>query len=231
MHRLYPKLQNKKLVIFDYNGTILYDLDICLEALNSIFESQNIPALSLEEYKSKFYFPVKSFYQDMGFDFSKVSYEDLSIQFMENYNENLHRCGVYNGIIELLHELKKNNIQTAILTALHQKELFKQLPIFGLEGLFDATFGLEDVYAHSKIERGHELMKHMKVAPQDTILIGDTTHDAEVAHALGIDVILLDEGHQTTERLDHKRVSSQVTTDTYVVSLQRSPQIKIKEKI
>lgn len=206
MNRLWPHLKDKKLVIFDYNGTILYDTEICVETLNLLLQDQGLNPITIEKYRQTFYFPVKSFYNDMGFDDNKITFTELSRQFYDNYNKNLHRCSVYDGLKELILQLKQNQIKTSILTALNQMELYKQMPIFGLEGLFDAAFGLGDFHAQSKVQRGQELMQHMQIDPLDCILIGDTTHDAEVAHALGIDVILLDDGHQTTDRL-HKHMT------------------------
>lgn len=221
MHRLIPHLKNKKLVIFDYNGTILYDLDLCVEALNTLMTRQNLQPISVETYRATFYFPVKSFYEHMGFDFSKVSFEEISRQYYEIYNDNLHRCGVFEGLIDLLLELKENKIKTAILTALNQQELYRQIPMFGLEGLFDEAFGLADFAAHSKVERGRDLMQHMAMDPKDCILVGDTIHDAEVAHDLGIDILLLDDGHQTKDRLDDHLEKKPTLVQSSVVSLQR----------
>lgn len=221
MNRLWPYLKDKKLVIFDYNGTILYDTDICVEALNMLLAEQGLAPVTVETYREKFYFPVKNFYADMGFNFSKMRFEDLSVKYHEFYTENLHRCGIYGGIIDLLVDLKHAQIKTAILTALNQKELHRQMPIFGLEGLFDATFGLGDFNAHSKVERGRELIAHMNIPVEDIILVGDTTHDAEVAHDLGIDFVLLDDGHQTSDRLQAKVESSPRSSQGTVVGLNR----------
>ena len=51
-------------------------------------------------------------------------------------------------------------------------------------------------------------MRHIGVKPEKTIMIGDTDHDLEVAEALGIELILVDHGHQCATRLRkvHHRV-------------------------
>jgi phosphoglycolate phosphatase len=219
MLRLWTYLKHKKHVIFDYNGTIIYDTDLCVEALNHLLISQNIAPLTVLQYRERFHFPIINFYQEMGFDFTKVSFDDLGKMYFQIYLENLHRCLVYEGLVELVTDLKKEGIQTSILTALNQNELHKQLKLFKLESLFDVTYGLEDYNAHSKIQRGHELMNHIGIAPQDTIMIGDTCHDWEVAQALGIEVLLLSDGHQTHERLLQK--------SQQVLSLDRSFNIRM----
>ena len=72
---------------------------------------------------------------------------------------------------------------------------------FALEPYFDFVYGIEDKLAASKLHRGHDLIRASGVAPGKTILIGDTDHDLEVAQALGISVVLVTHGHQSTERL------------------------------
>jgi phosphoglycolate phosphatase len=219
MQRLSTYLKNKKHVIFDYNGTILSDTQICVDALNHLLATQNILPLTVDEYRQKFHFPITEFYKELGFNFSKISFDELGIMYYKIYSDNMHKCLVYDGLIDLVKNLKKEGIRTSILTALNQNELLKQLTYFKLENLFDVTFGLGDYNAHSKIQRGHELMEHVGIAPHDTIMIGDTCHDWEVAQALGIEVLLLSDGHQTHERL--------LLKSKKVLSLDRDSNIRI----
>lgn len=205
MIRLYGHLHHKKHIIFDYNGTILYDTDLCVEALNLLLEKHDLPAVTEDQYRQEFHFPIYNFYQKFGFDFSKESFESLGHRYMSHYKSNLHRVKVYDGLRALLMELKKRSITTSILTALNHDILHHQLEEFGLKDLFDHAFGLPDLNAHSKIARGKELMAHVGIPPEDCIIIGDTDHDLEVANALGIDALLLADGHQNEERLQQTK--------------------------
>ena len=64
-----------KYVFFDFNGTILNDVDLCLNLLNQILAKQGHKSISLEEYKNIFTFPIKRYYELAGIDFSKDSFE------------------------------------------------------------------------------------------------------------------------------------------------------------
>lgn len=213
MIRLLPHLEHKKHVIFDYNGTILYDTDLCVEALNVLLDSHELPTVSEDHYRETFHFPIKAYYQKMGFDYQKESFEQLSHRYMSHYRDNLHRCRVYEGLRDLLGELRARRIQTSILTALNHEALHHQLEMFNLKHHFDAAFGLADYWANSKVARGLELMQHVGIPAAETIIIGDTDHDLEVADALGVDIILLADGHQNEKRLASTRAT--------VVNLQR----------
>ena len=60
---------------------------------------------------------------------------------------------------------------------------------------------MDDYYAHGKVDAGKKLLKNLSASGQDILLIGDTTHDYEVACELGADCMLLPAGHQSKERL------------------------------
>ncbi|MDR2569759.1 MAG: HAD family hydrolase, partial [Oscillospiraceae bacterium] len=64
---------------------------------------------------------------------------------------------------------------------------------------FDELLGLSDIYAKSKIDIGLDYLSRKNA--EKAILIGDTIHDYEVASALGIDCVLIPNGHQSREML------------------------------
>jgi len=53
-----------KHVFFDFNGTIIDDVDLCLNLLNEILRNQGKPVLDLDTYKHVFKFPIKDYYRD-----------------------------------------------------------------------------------------------------------------------------------------------------------------------
>ena len=61
--------------------------------------------------------------------------------------------------------------------------------------------GLDDHYAAGKIAVGRQLLQQLKVDPAQTVLIGDTLHDYEVAEALGVACVLVSHGHYAKQRL------------------------------
>ncbi len=207
MLRLFPMIKDKKHIIFDYNGTILYDTHICVEILNELLQSHQLPAITESFYREIFHFPIASFYTQIGFDFKKENFDQLGKRYMKIYLSNIHRCKVYNGMRALLEQLKQSSAKVSILTALNHEALHEQLKLFNLDHYFDAAFGLADHHALSKIQRGHELMTHVGVPPNETLIIGDTDHDLEVAQSLGIEAILLADGHQDEARLRSKKAT------------------------
>ena len=53
-------------VVWDWNGTLLNDLETGVQTLNDMFARRGMPAFSVEEYRERFGFPVIDFYRDAG---------------------------------------------------------------------------------------------------------------------------------------------------------------------
>jgi phosphoglycolate phosphatase len=75
------------------------------------------------------------------------------------------------------------------------------LKIKGISQHFEGVAGLTDHYAVSKVDRGRQLIRDFNINTEKTWLIGDTTHDHEVAAELGVKCILIADGHQSKKRL------------------------------
>ena len=67
--------------------------------------------------------------------------------------------------------------------------------------MFDAVLGLSNVFAVSKVELAKSYLRDAGFSPEDTVFIGDTDHDAEVARAIGCRCLLISGGHQCDEVL------------------------------
>ena len=60
------------LVLWDWNGTLLDDVALCVDALNRLLRIYHYPQqYSLAQYREIFGFPIEDYYIRAGFDFSK----------------------------------------------------------------------------------------------------------------------------------------------------------------
>ena len=62
---------NKKLIIWDWNGTLLNDVDACVDSMNNMLNKRARTNITQEYYKSIFTFPVQKYYEKLEFDFVK----------------------------------------------------------------------------------------------------------------------------------------------------------------
>ena len=186
-------------LVLDFNGTIIDDVDLCLNILNHLLEERNYKKVSLEEYKHIFTFPIKKYYINAGFDLEKYSFTSISNEFISLYQKASLNCKLYEGINELIDKCNKNEVKVVLLSASQIDNLKEQTDHFGLSEKFEAILGTSTIEAASKVEIGKNYFKDKQ--DKKILFVGDTTHDAEVASAIGADALLITHGHQARDIL------------------------------
>lgn len=189
-------------IVFDWNGTLLDDIDYCLSITNAMLEEFALPQLTRSRYRDIFTFPVQSYYQQLGFDFSKHPFPELATRWMRTYTADVtSRADLFDQTEALIEDLKRRGYRLAILTAAIESDVHDLLAHHGIDEAFDEVFGLDHCEASSKVERGKQLYASMGLEAGRTLLIGDTDHDFEVGRELGAPTLLLADGHQSYARL------------------------------
>ena len=89
-------------LVLDFNGTIIDDVDLCLNILNHLLEERNYKKVSLEEYKHIFTFPIKNYYINAGFDLERYSFTSIFREFISLYQKASLYCKIYVGIDEII---------------------------------------------------------------------------------------------------------------------------------
>ncbi len=92
-------------------------------------------------------------------------------------------------------------IGQSILSAYPQHTLEEMVDHFNLRKYFEHIAGLDNIYAASKLHLGKELMKRLGNGSGETLVIGDTIHDYDVAAEIGADCVLVANGHQSKNKL------------------------------
>lgn len=194
-------LKEHKHIIWDYNGTLLDDIDLCLNVINDMLSKRKIPTISKSEYKELFSFPVRDYYQKIGFDFNLEPFEVVGSEFMNSYNERRNEIKLHSGTIQILNKIKESGIRQYILSARDHKDLTEELDKFKIAGYFSVIRGLDNHYAHGKEQIAAELVQHINFTKEKILMIGDTFHDAQVAESTGINCILISHGHHSDAQL------------------------------
>ena len=196
------------LVVWDWNGTLLDDRWLCVDVVNGMLARRGLPQLDEERYRDIFGFPIVDYYRRAGFDFSTDSLEVLAVEYLSVYDARVGECGLHSGIVEILRTIAEAGAEQVILSASKQDSLENAVGKYGIGRWFSTLQGLEDGHAVSKVAAGRRLLDTFDVPADRTLMIGDTDHDGEVSDALGIDLALTAEGHQSIRHLsaDGRRV-------------------------
>ena len=190
-----------KNIIWDWNGTIVDDAWVFVEIMNSVLKREGLPLTSLEEYKKNFCFPIQKYWQGLGFKFNKQEFIVLNRDFIKKYQSKLFFPKLHVGMRSLLSSIKKLGVRQFVLSASEQSLLNKSIEHYNVKDVFSEVFGVDNLNAVGKAEKGGALLKTCKLNAQETLLVGDTEYDREVAQKLGCRVVLMSHGH-----INHKRL-------------------------
>ena len=190
-------------LIFDFNGTLLDDVEACFRILNKLLNLRGHEQVSFDRYKRIFKFPIIEYYKDAGFIFPEDNYDELAHLFVDLYKK--EELNLYDGVKETLLFLKRK-YKLVVLSSSEVKILSEQLKSLGIYDLFDEVIGNSDISGKSKIENGIAYRK--KHVDENITIIGDTDHDLEVSKAINAYCILVSFGHQFRNEKDIKIINS-----------------------
>jgi len=187
-------------ILWDFNGTLFDDVQVNIDTVNAMLVRRGMPVVKdRETYHSVFGFPIIDYYRRLGFDLEKENYDDIAVEWAKDYHRFSADASLYPGITECLKRLSAAKIPQIVFSASQKEMLCQQLALLGILPYFDEILALDTLHAHSKFVIGKAWFD--RTAPAHAVLIGDTQHDYDVAFKIGIDCILVANGHASYDAL------------------------------
>ena len=187
-----------KTIIWDWNGTLLDDAGIAVQADNILLARHGLPPVSLAWYRDHVEVPVERYYAKL-FNLDQAPFEQLAQQFMEEYHRLAPTARLAGGAREALEALQRENWRQVIISSFEGRALREYAERFGVSGCFAHISGEDGIFSRGKVERAVELLAG---EPGPYTVVGDMTHDYDMARALGADCILVSAGHQSRPVLE-----------------------------
>lgn len=186
-------------IIWDWNGTLLDDMEPSLDAVNEMLSKRAMPLLSPGKYREYIGVPIRKFYEKV-FDLEKEKYEDIIMEWNRGYSSRMRECRLSAGAVRCLEYFRRCGCTQIIVSSSKNELLKKNVEKYGIAHYFDAVLGADDYFAASKIDRAVNYIREH--GPGKILTAGDLEHDSDLAAALGADCVLLASGHDMRERLE-----------------------------
>ncbi len=188
------------LILWDWNGTLLDDVNYAVGVRNRVFPRFGLPRVeSLVEYYEQFTFPVKTYYTRAGV--TEENFVAVAHAWMAEYLRGCEGVPLFGDAVTTLNAFAGAGCRQAVLSASKLDTLRMQLEFAGILDRFCDVLGLSHIYATDKTDVGRAYLKKQRLRPEDCAMLGDTLHDADVAAALGCRCVLVSRGHQSRETL------------------------------
>lgn len=202
------KLNKIKLVAFDWNGTVIADVQISLNANNAVFKHFNLPTISLRKFQETFQVPFNKFWENLDLDldlFAQKADEEEKV-FSESYEAGALKVRTRTGIKKLLTFLKKNKIDSVIFSNHVEPYIHNQLNRLNISHNFSKVLarplhGREQQFKRFKENLLVEYVSKHGLKPHEVMVVGDTDEEIEIGHKFGYTTIALTGGYQTASKL------------------------------
>jgi len=188
------------LIIWDWNGTLIDDLQISIDAVNDMMDVRGLPRITKEQYHSYIDTPIINFYRHV-LSPNELNIDKIVPEFNRFYFERIKQAKLMAGAVDALEYYKSKGIKQVILSSTSNDFLQRDTTYFGISHYFAEMCGADDLHVTGKCERGVKMIAKLGLQPAQCLLIGDTLHDVETADKCGCDCILIANGHQSFEDL------------------------------
>lgn len=187
-------------LVWDWNGTLLDDLELVVEATNAALAAVGGPTVTVAEHRRDFRRPVWEYYAHvLGRDVSDEEFVILDEIFHETYRAGLARCRLARDAVEALSAWRGTQ---SLLSMWFHDELVPLVTGHGLTAHLTRVDGLrEPVGGGAKAPHLEAHLKALGLSGKECVLIGDSVDDADAAAAVGARVVLYRGGITSEERL------------------------------
>ncbi|HPW06616.1 MAG TPA: HAD-IA family hydrolase [Burkholderiaceae bacterium] len=114
-------------------------------------------------------------------DVPKHKYPELGARYRHHYIAHQNDISLFQGVLPLLSDLKTRQHILTVATGKSRHGLDEALQAVELKGVFDSSRTADETAGKPHPLMLHELMAEFGVAPERTLMVGDTTHDLQMA--------------------------------------------------
>lgn len=183
-------------IFWDWSGVVKNALDAVHETINQIFEAHGVQHISLDEFRREWRQPYMDFYKKYAL---KLNEEQQA----EEYKQTLlmvtksFPAGICKGMGELLRRCREEGKQSIVISSDVREHLLQEIEEWGLQGIFTEIY----TGVHDKRDGLRERLVKHNCKVEETIFVGDTTHEIESGKSVGIKTVAVTWGFCYEEKL------------------------------
>ena len=190
-----------KHIIWDWNGTLIDDAWLFVEIMNGELKDRDLPLINIEDYRTYFTFPVKKYYEILGFNFEKENFKEVGYNFIQKFKSRKFDANLFPESLQILDFASKLNIHQSVVSAQEHNLLNETINHYKIDSYFESISGIGHYYADNKIKIAQAVREKINCKNNQILIIGDSSHDFDVSQALGVECVLYSGGHYSKKRL------------------------------
>jgi phosphoglycolate phosphatase len=169
------------LIAFDWDGTLFDSTALIARCIQAACADVGAAVPTLQQASYVIGMGLSEALQHAAPDLPRESYRALADRYRFHYFAKQHEVVLFDGTLDMLRALKARHHVLAVATGKSRRGLDEALANFDLKGLFDGTRTADETASKPDPLMLHELMAEFDARPERTLMIGDTTHDLQLA--------------------------------------------------
>ena len=174
------------LIVFDWDGTLFDSTALIARCIQAACADLGTPVPSDRDASYVIGMGLSEALAHAAPELPPERYRELAERYRHHYFGAQHEIVFFDGTLEMLKDLKDRKHLLAVATGKSRRGLDDVLHTSALKGLFDATRTADETASKPDPRMLVELMAELQVDPQRTLMIGDTTHDLQLAANAGV---------------------------------------------
>jgi len=179
-----------KLVIFDWDGTLMDSADKIVNCMQSAARQCDMPIPSYEEVGHIIGISLKPAIKQLF----NISDDELAEQLVQAYkgafiSSDSTPCPLFEGVVPMLETLKDAQCTLAVATGKARRGLDRAWAQTNTGHYFSGSRTADEAESKPSPDMLLQLLDELGFAPEEAVMIGDTTYDMQMAKTIGMDRI------------------------------------------
>lgn len=180
-----PRQRQFDLIAFDWDGTLYDSTQIIVRCIQAAVADVGGVVPTDEQAGYVIGMALIPALAHAAPDVPKDKYPLLGERYRHHYALHHNDLSLFDGILPLLQTLRERQHILTVATGKSRRGLDDALHAVALRGMFDGSRTADETAGKPDPLMLHELMAEFGVSPERTLMIGDTTHDLQMAHNAG----------------------------------------------
>ena len=189
-----------RLLVFDWDGTIINSASAIAECIRLAAADVGLPVPTKEQASHVIGLGLHDALRHAVPDLRPEHVPEFVERYREHFRASEHTMDLFGGMRELLQSLQGERI-LSIATGKSRRGLDRSLDATGLRPYFRASRCADETHPKPHPAMLLELMDELDVAARGALMIGDTSHDLEMARAAGVDALAVSYGAHAEDNL------------------------------
>ena len=173
------------LLVFDWDGTLFDSTALIVRSIQAACHDLGVQVPSDAQAAYVIGLGLHDALRHAAPGLAPSRYPELGQRYRHHYFARQHEITLFDGVLDMLHALKQRHHWMAVATGKSRHGLDEALSTVQLHGLFDATRTADETASKPHPQMLLELMREFGAEPERTLMIGDTTHDLQLAANAG----------------------------------------------